>query len=251
MRDTLRRFGHSSKPSKEQPPATAIELLGVSIDLLADTVRLTDGKRSRYAALAESAAQRTSLKLREHQRLLGRLQFAAQCYPRGRQWLHAALRVSKACFRLDGGCVPVTSRVRADQRRWVAELRREEHEGVPLACVRAVAAAGEPGTCSIYADASGSIGWAAWTVHEGDLLLTGGVWSEAVREGLLICEKELFASSAGLATLAAACGATDVWSFTDNANALAAMRSNAPTTLRMQQLVAARLETVDAQGRRA
>jgi hypothetical protein len=74
------------------------------------------------------------------------------------------------------------------------------------------------------------------------LLLTGGVWSEAVREGLLICEKELFASSAGLATLAAACGATDVWSFTDNANALAAMRSNAPTTLRMQQLVAARLE---------
>ena len=248
MRETLRLFGHSSKPSKEQPPSTFINLLGVSIDLLADAVCLTDAKRERYAARAEAAAQQTSLPLREHQRLVGRLQFAAQCYPRGRQWLHAALRVSKACFRLAGGRVPVTARVRADLRRWAAELRREDHEGVPLACVPSVAAMGEPGTCAIYADASGSIGWAAWTVHDSELLLTGGLWSDAARDGLLICEKELFASTAGLVTLAAACGATDVWSYTDNAVALSAMRSNAPSSLRMQQLVAARLEWMLAGG---
>ena len=60
---------------------------------------------------------------------------------------------------------------------------------------------GAEGTGAIYADASGEVGWAAWTLAGSTVLLTGGRWSDAAREGLLICEKELFASAAGAAAL--------------------------------------------------
>ena len=49
--------------------------------------------------------------------------------------------------------------------------------------------------------AAGEVGWAAWTVSGGELLLTGDVWSDVERRELLICEKELLASNVGLLTL--------------------------------------------------
>ena len=107
---------------------------------------------------------------------------------------------------------------------------------------------GAPGVGAVYADASGEIGWAAWTVSGGELLLTGDVWSDVERRELLICEKELFASTAALVALAEPAGAADVYSFTDNTVALAAMRNLTPSTERMQELAAARTAWLHASG---
>jgi hypothetical protein len=93
----------------------------------------------------------------------------------------------------------------------------------------------------VYADASGEVGWMAWALHGDELVYVEGEWSAAEREGLIICEKELLASTLGLVALATAPGSA-VLSFTDNTVALAAMRSMSSRSRRMQQLIARRTE---------
>eukprot|EP00966_Prymnesium_polylepis_P115594 2672237-Prymnesium_polylepis.1 len=80
--------------------------------------------------------------------------------------------------------------------RWAAELRCEHHAGVSLAC-RHVKSVDEPGGGAIYADASGSGGFMAWTVSGDELLYVEDSWSDA-EQPQLICEKELLASTFGL-----------------------------------------------------
>ena len=76
---------------------------------------------------------------------------------------------------------------------------------------------------------------------DGELLYTYGVWTEDERRLLIICEKELLASTWGLV-------AFEPWlqqgvvSWTDNTVAMAAMRSMAPRTEVMQAIVAQRTE---------
>ena len=248
MRATLARFGHKSKASKEQPPGRSADMLGLTVDLAAGTLSLTAVKRAAYARRVREALLCRSMPRREWMRVMGRLQFAAQCYPLGRQWLHAAWRVGRARYRLRDDRVPVTTQVKADLRRWLAELESDDHVGVPLAACSSVPPLGQPGVGAIYADASGEVGWAAWAVAGGELLLTGGVWSEAVRRELIICEKELFASTVGLVTLAEAAGLAAVHSFTDNAVALGAMRNLNGGTPRMGELVAARVAWLAERG---
>jgi hypothetical protein len=106
---------------------------------------------------------------------------------------------------------------------------------------------GEPGAGAVYADASGSIGWGAWTFDGDEVLVIAGEWSAAEQE-LGIAEKELFASTAGLAAMVRETGWTDVSSFTDNMVALAAMRSCTPRTPRLQALVQARMQWMSTTG---
>ena len=101
----------------------------------------------------------------------------------------------------------------------------------------------------MYADASGSLGWCAWAAVGGEVLMVEGRWSDAER-ALDIGEKELFASTAGLAALAAPAQLRSVVSFTDSMVALSAMRTCAPGTARLQALVAARVEWMRAHGMR-
>lgn len=84
----MARFGLET--AKEQPPCELVTLLGVDIDLMARRLRLTPRKRRDYAVQAEALAARQSCSRDELLVLLGKLGFAALCYPRGRQWLHAA-----------------------------------------------------------------------------------------------------------------------------------------------------------------
>ena len=56
-----------------------------------------------------------------------------------------------------------------------------------------------------------------------------------------LCDKELWASTAGLATLGPLLGVEYVYEFTDSTVALGAMTRLTPTTERMQQLVRQRL----------
>ena len=72
------------------------------------------------------------------------------------------------------------------------------------------------------------------------------LWSQAEREGLIISEMELFASTVGLVALAPLLG-QHVVSFTDNTVAMAAMRRMAAGSERMQRLVRRRTEWLYAQ----
>ena len=243
----LERFGFSSNPSKEQPPSRKIETLGVEIDLDMQRMRVTDQKRAKYSARAAAVAEMRSCPREQMVALLSRLQFAASCFPIGRQWLHAPWRAVRAQWRLANGDVLITKAVRAALQRWAAELRCERHAGVPLAC-RHVKRVGEPGGGAIYADASGSGGFTAWTVSDGELLYVEDVWS-ADEQPLLICEKELLASTFGLVALAPAAGFDSVISYTDNTVAQAAMRSSAAKTPLMQLIVERRSSWLVDSGR--
>ena len=74
-----------------------------------------------------------------------------------------------------------------------------------------------------------------------------GTWDSGECE-LNIATLELYASSAGLVTLAPAACLTEVYSYTDNTVALAAMRSLSPKAAPMQQLTAARIQWMRAHG---
>ena len=146
------------------------------MDLQGERLRLTAAKRERYAAHAEEVAKGKVCDMVSFRRLLGRLTSAVQCYPIGRQRLHAAWRASRACYRLRGGSIAVSKAVQQDLHWRAAELRRAEHEGVPLA------SAGAGVTAHVYADVSGEGGWAAWTVADGELLYAYGEWTEDERQ---------------------------------------------------------------------
>jgi hypothetical protein len=248
MRATLDHFGHSSNSGKEQRPCSRLEFLGVEIDLVKGEVMLLEKTRKRYARRLGAVLDHKSLERREYLRLMGRLTTAAFCYPMGRQHLHASWRVGRARFRLSGDRVPITAHVRREFRWWVAELEREEPRGVPLASPSAIRPFSEPHVGAIYADASGEVGWGAWTVCGDEVLIVEGRWSEAERSLLPIHDKELYASTVGLFALAPAAGLQDVWSFTDNTVALSAMRTLTPRTPAMQELISARLAWMEQVG---
>ena len=239
---TMARFGMET--AKEQPPRLLVTLLGVDIDLRAGKLYLTPQKRKDYAKQAETMAARSSCQADELLVLLGKLGFAAMCYPRGRQWLHAPWRAVRARYRTAAGTVILSTQAREALTTWVRELRSDAHEGVPLAASSAFPAASSAAAMTIYADAAGDsvgAGFCAWTVRGSELLLVEGRWSEAERQHLLICDLELAASTFGLVALQPELGSNFVYSFTDNTVAMAAMRSYSPSTACMQQLTESRV----------
>ena len=219
-RAVIESLGWKSAPSKEQPPSERIESLGVLVTLRDGRLRLTDAKRARYALRACEVLAMRSCPADVFAELLGRLQFASQCYPLGQQHMHALWRVSRATFRLASGHVRVTRAVSADLQWWVSMLGAEEHEGVPMAASR-MARPTDSGTGVVYADASGEGGYAAWTLVGSTVLATAGAWSAGER-GMLICDLELLASTFGLVAFSPWLP-RDVYSFTDNTVAQAAM----------------------------
>ena len=98
----------------------------------------------------------------------------------------------RTTFRLNGDAVVVTSSVRADLRRWLTALEEREPDGVPLASVNGVRPASDGG--AVYADASGSIGWAAWTAVGRRVLYVDGEWSDGEID--VNIADELYASAA-------------------------------------------------------
>jgi hypothetical protein len=243
------RLGFESEESKAQPPSTILVCLGIEIDLLSWRIRLTDHKRRRYSAAAADAAASSALTPAAFDRLVGRLQFAAQCYPIGRQHLHALWRVARVASRRRDGALPLSRRARDELRWWVRMLGSPLagaqaacgplawHDGVPLA------RCGDPppiggGASAVYADASGEGGWLAWSLSGRTVLLAHGAWLPDARQ-LLIQEKELLASTWGLVAFSPWLP-QHVTSFSDNTVAASAMISAAPRSPRMQQIAARR-----------
>ena len=87
-----------------------------------------------------------------------------------------------------------------------------------------------------------------WAISGETLLYVEGQWSEDERAGLIICEKELLASTWGLVALTPWTSCSFVVSFTDNTVALAAMRSMGSSSKRMQWLVERRTAWLHARG---
>ena len=163
----------------------------------------------------------------------------------GRRWLHAPWRALWAQYRTANGDVIVTTTVRAQLTRWILELENPEHEGVPFGAARAFPGAADPSALAIYADPAlecADAGFCAWTVVDDELIYVRGEWSAEERRDALICDLELAASTFGLVALTPESGRSFVYSFTDNVNAKAAMRSATPKTELMQTFCGARVE---------
>ena len=233
-------------PTKEQPPSGELNILGVKMSMSENRMWLAPRKREKYAALALEVAGEQHCDRDEYMSLLGKLTFAAVCYPRGRQWLHAAWRAARATFRLQNGKVPVTRAVRKDLRRWAEELMRDDHQGVPLAARSTFPASDSTDAVCIYADAAGAeasaSGFGAWAVHGNELLYVEGQWTPEERKHLIIADLELAASTFGLVSILPETGVKSCYSFTDNTVAQAAMRTQSPSREVMQALTAARVD---------
>jgi hypothetical protein len=107
------------------------------------------------------------------------------------------------------------------------------------------------GAAAIYADASGEGGFMAWGVGGvggTELLYVEGEWTPAERRELIICEKELLASTLGLVALAPWLS-DRVLSFTDNTVAMAAMRQMGSRSAGMQEMLVRRTTWLYATGR--
>jgi hypothetical protein len=223
--------------TKEQPPSSVLTLLGVEINLDTRRMRVSDDKRVKYAERASAVAALTVVGRDEFLGLLGRLNFAATFYPRGRQWLHAPWRAVRAQYRTAADQVVISKAVREQLRLWVTELGKPDHEGVPTGTARAFPGAADPSALAIYADAAlecADAGFCAWTVLDDELVYVQGEWTADERRDAFICDLELAASTFGLVALTPGSGRSFVYSFTDNVNAKAAMRSATPKTELMQ-----------------
>ena len=240
VEDVFDTFGHLSSPEK-RVIGVQIELLGVEMDLESGRMRLSAGKRERYAASCRSISVCPSVSLTEFRELLGKLTFASIVYPKGRQWVAPCWRSFKIALRRSPVLkVFLTRHVREALQRWATELEDPEHVGVPMACREWVPSFGEPGVGVIYADASGEEGWAAWTFSSGVVYMVSGAWGPLDRD-LIIADKELVASTVGLFVLGEALQFRYVWEYTDNTVALSAIRSLTPSTPLSQRLCAARV----------
>ena len=238
----LESLGFTSALLKEQRPAGSITSLGVDLSLVTRTVKLTDSKRKKYAKRIREMLAEASTSHEELLALLGRLGFASCFYPRGRQWLHAAWRAMRVRFRTASARVILSRKAREGLLQWARELESLEHAGVPLGRVARLPAPSSGEAAVIYADASSTFGWAAWTVSDETLLMTCGEWSQEQKDRLTIAELELLASTYGLVALAPLVGRRAVYSFTDNTVAQANMRQLTPSSEAAQHLCAARCE---------
>ena len=236
-RAVIERYGWVSSPGKEQPPALEVEALGVRVDLQSSRLYLSQAKCQRYGAHVRQALQSQLCERASYERLVGQLQFAAQCFPYGRQHLHACWRVMRASFRLQQGRVHISQAAQRELQWWAQFLEDGAGDGVPLAAVRMPPVG--PACAAVYADASTSGGFMAWTLHGGELLYAQGDWTPEEREQLGIAEMELLASTFGLLAFDPYLPRCVV-SYTDNTVAQAAMRAAAVRAERMQHLVAER-----------
>jgi hypothetical protein len=246
VEDVFDTFGHISSPEKKVFGAQ-IDLLGVDLDLDSGFMKLSEGKRLRYALLCRTVSvSKGGVPMAEFRELLGKLTFASIVYPKGRQWVAPCWRSFKMAsrrsllFRPGAQVIFITRHVREALQRWAAELEDPAHVGVPMACREWVPLYGAPGVGVIYADASGEEGWAAWTFSSGVVYMVSGVWGPLDRD-LIIADKELVASTVGLFVLGEALQFQYVWEYTDNTVALSAIRSLTPSTPLSQRLCAARV----------
>lgn len=214
-RETVRRFGWQSAPSKETLPTDVVEVLGMCVNLREWRMYLGAAKAPRYAAAARTVAAMAWCPAKVFAELLGRLQFAAQCWPDGCEVLRPCWRAARVVTRTAVQAVPVTVAVARALAAFAEHLDQDEDYGVPLACRTPPTKGANNEACVIYADASGTVGYSAWTVRADDLLIVCGEWSEDEKR-LNIATLELLAATWGPVALTTGDVGSELVSFTDN-----------------------------------
>jgi hypothetical protein len=119
--------------------------------------------------------------------------------------------------------------------------KRRPRTGVPLASRSAFPALGGGEAGAIYCDASGLLGWCAWTLVGSTVYEMCGEWTDATRD-MNIADKEYLASTAGLLGLHPLIDAPYIWEWTDNTVALAAIQHLTSSRPVIQELLAVRAE---------
>ena len=153
----------------------------------------------------------------------------------------------RAATRLHGTAVVPGVEVKAELVWWLAQLRKQQSEGVPMASRIAFPAPG-PGTLAPYFDASRELkapqssGFGAWAVIRGEFCYVEGRWLAWELRNLSINVLELAARNIGTFTFleyAREIGVevSHLFEFTDNRAAELSAEFGKPHTAAMQELV--------------
>lgn len=251
---TVEYFGHSIATGKSWLPRDIgmMPFLGVSMDCERERMLVTREKRDFYvddinAMIGDhSLDQQGGIKVcaDELNSVIHKLLHAATCIVLGRQYVHHMLR----CLRHASGRGRATlgSDACAELKWWLAQLRKKDSEGVPMAS-RRVFPAPSPGVLMPYSDASRELkspqssGFGAWAVINEEFCYVEGRWLAWELEQLSINVLELAARNIGTFTFldhaeASSCAITHLYEFTDNKAAEYALEFGKPKAPEMQAL---------------
>lgn len=251
---TVKFFGHLIAEDKTWMPREIgmMTFLGISMDCVRERMLITREKRDFYAADISLMIGDQSLDQQggitvcvdELNSTIHKLLHAATCIVLGRQYVHHMLR----CLRhaANRRRAVVGSEACAELKWWLAQLRKEDSEGVPMAS-RLKFPSPSPGVLIPYSDASREIkspassGFGAWAIINDEFCYVEGRWLAWELELLSINVLELAARNIGSFTFldhaeASGNSVTHLYEFTDNRAAELALEFGKPKTPEMQAL---------------
>jgi hypothetical protein len=254
----IRFFGHSEATGKTWFPDQygLMPFLGISFDCERERLLITGDKRGWYvedikamldvdeSELVKEGGAR--VKADDLNSVVHKLLHASTCIVLGRQHLYHAMRCLRAAHN---GVAVIGVAAKLELRWWLAQLRKTDSEGVPMASRQSFPEPG-PGTLAPYFDASRELkspqssGFGAWAVIKGEFCYIEGRWSDWELRALSINVLELAARNIGTFTFLAhardvGVAITHLFEFTDNRAAELSAEFGKPHTARMQALVKA------------
>ena len=254
----IRFFGHSEAAGKTWLPDQCglMPFLGISFDCERERLLITGDKRGWYvediramlgvdeSELVKEGGAR--VKADDLNSVVHKLLHASTCIVLGRQHLYNAMRCLRAT---QNGVAVIGVAAKLELRWWLAQLRKTDSEGVPMASRQSFPEPG-PGTLAPYFDASRELkspqssGFGAWAVIKSEFCYIEGRWSEWELRALSINVLELAARNIGTFTFLAhardvGVTVTHLFEFTDNRAAELSAEFGKPHTARMQALVKA------------
>ena len=185
---TVEYFGHLIADGKTWMPRQIgmMPFLGVSMDCDRERMLITREKRDLYAADIVMMVEEQSLELPaskvckdELNSVIHKLLHAASCIILGRQYVHHLLRCLKRAAGLRQAILGAEAC--AELKWWLAQLRKEDSEGVPMASRRVFPSPG-PHVLMPYSDASRELkspqssGFGAWAVIGAEFCYVEGRW---------------------------------------------------------------------------
>lgn len=252
---TVEYFGHSIADGKTWVPRRVgmMPFLGVSMDCERECMLITREKRDFYAAdiklmLGEqSLEQLGGIKVctDELNSVIHKLLHAATCIVLGRQYVHHLLRCLRHASGSRLGAI-LGAEACAELEWWLAQLRKTDSEGVPMASRQVFPSPG-PDILMPYSDASRELkspqssGFGAWAIIGADFCYVEGRWLAWELERLSINVLELAARNIGTFTFLEHAEATNhrithLYEFTDNRAAEFALEFGKPKAPEMQAL---------------
>ena len=254
----IKIFGHSEAAEKTWWPGTPgyMPFLGISMDCEREQMLITKDKRGWYVVDILDMLQATEAELEKEggvrvsaddlNSVVHKLLHASTCIVLGRQHIHHLMRCLQASKDARGGSAVLGSLAKQELRWWLAQLRKQDSEGVPMASRQSFPKPG-PGTLAPYFDASRELksphtsGYGAWAIIGGEFCYVEGRWLGWELRTLSINVLELAARNIGTFTFleyarTAGIEVTHLFEFTDNRAAELSAEFGRPHTPAMQEL---------------